>query len=220
MDGNDGFPGLAPQFPPGSEPQPRSRLVATLRRIDGWGPRAWREVSGAWRLRHGVMALDDTESGVGDDEGAVACHLVLDAHGLGDEEPVATCDWVLRSAWAGLLPRAGIDASTYRPTAMIQATNACFMRRPTTGGSTLYLRLVIRLPFAGMCCDGKRFLRFVTRLETFAGSLSRARERPTLAAHRRAVAVQRALRAALPGRGLVAFLADGSRLARRGDGAA
>jgi predicted ABC-class ATPase len=82
----------------------------------------------------------------------------------------------------------------------------------------LLLRLLVRLPLAGMCCDGKALRRFLTRIERFAQELGRSARRPDLRAHRLAVARQQALRSALTKHGLVAFIGDGARLARAGDG--
>ncbi len=213
----DGFPGIPPLFPLAADPPPRSRreLAATLRRIDGWGPRAWREVLGSWRLASGVLVVEELEAGAEPDD-RVNAHVVVDASGLGtpDRTPAggaATCDWVLRQAWSTLLARPAITASTHQPGAAVAATNACYLEH---GGKRLCLRLLLRLPLAGMCCDSPRFARFVRALESFARALAVRRRRPGLDAHRRAVAIQERLRAALPGQGLVAFLGDGSRLAR------
>jgi hypothetical protein len=211
----------APLFPLATEdpPAPRRELLATLRRIDGWGQGAWREIYRSWRLRHAVLVVDDLEPGIGrdPDDRVISALLVVEDHVLGDDPAHhdATADWVLRTLWSGLMPRLAVTATTHRPGASVQATNACLFAPPRPGQrAALLLRLLVRLPMAGMCCDGKRFIRLLRQLDGFAAQLRERRARAGLAAHRRAVAVQRALRAALPGHGLVAFIGAGARLAR------
>src|ERR1043165_5545686 len=98
------FP-IAADPPPG----PRSELTATLRRIDGWGPGAWREVYRTWRLKQCLLSIDDLEAGGSrdDDDRVAAFVVVIPAHALGRPGDAAhdgaTCDWVLRRAWAELI---------------------------------------------------------------------------------------------------------------------
>ena len=212
---HDGMPGmraiapLAPTVVPGA----RRVLRATLSRIDGWGQRAWREIMGPWRLSAGVLVLSALEGGVDgvEDPHLVNAILVLPEHGLGGDatDATATCDWVLREAWRRLVPRALVPCTTYRPQSVVRAHNACWLQQ-----GQLHLRLLVRLPFAGMCCDGRRFGRFLRQLERFAATLVLRRARPSLARLRRCVRIQGRLRSALGSHGLVAFLGDGSRLAR------
>lgn len=208
-------------------PGPRSDLFATLRRIDGWGQGAWREVYCTWRLRHCLLVIDDLEAGVSRDEDdrVAAFVVVIPGHALGRPGEVgrdaATCDWVLRRAWDEVIDGAPLTVTTHRPGQAVRATNACLFAVPTPGQPpTLVVRLLVRLPMAGMCCDGKALMRFLRRIERFAERLCRRRARPTLERHRHAVAVQQALRAALDDHGLVAFIGEGARLARAGDGTA
>ena len=216
-------------FPIPTEPAPsrRSALFATLRRIDGWGQGAWREVYCAWRLRHCLLSIDDLEAGVSRDEDdrVAAFVVVIPGHTLGrpgdPARDAATCDWVLRQAWDGLLDGANLTVTTHRPGQAVRAGNACLFTAPSPGQEpALVLRLLVRLPMAGMCCDGKALMRFLRRIEAFAAGLCRRGTRPALARHRQAVAVQQALRAALAEHDLVAFIGDGARLARAGDGTA
>jgi hypothetical protein len=213
---DDGLPGLAPlsPLPPEVKVGRRRDLFAALTRIDGWGSRAWREIMGAWRLHDGALVVEELEAG-SDDDDRVNVFAVLDRHGLGggpgDED--ATADWALRRAWAELLARCPVDTLTHRPGAAVVATNACWLE-----GDRLLLRLLVKLPYAGMCCDGKRMARFVRAVERFLSRFASRRRRPDLDAHRRAVAIQRALRAALDRHGLIAFVGDGSRIARGVDG--
>ena len=211
----DAFPGMPAiqVLPPETAPRPRRELIETLAKIDGWGPRAWREIMGAWRLRHCSMALAALESGIdGDqDENQVTLILILRDTTLGGrvEESDATCDWLLREAWRTLLVAPAVRLQTYRPRAEVRASNACWQEQ-----GAYHLRLFATLPFAGMCCDGKRFARLVRALERFARVLTSRRSHPGLAALRRCVRIQRRLRARLPELGLVGFLGDGAAIAR------
>ena len=199
-----------PALDPGVRVRSRSALFATLRRIDGWGPLAWKEMYAAWRIRGGALTVEPREREVDPDADHVALTLILD-HGLGATEPIATADWVLRQAWAQLLAKAPVALTAVRPTAAVRATNAC---RCAEGRITL--RLVAELPYAGMCLDGRRFAKLVRQCEMFAAQF--ARPTPALVAHRRAVAIQQALRAALPRYHLCAFLGAGGVLPRAADG--
>lgn len=208
-------------------PGPRSELSATLRRIDGWGPGAWREIYRTWRLTQCLLSVDDLEAGVSRDEDdrVAAFVVVIPGHALGRPgdaaRDAATCDWVLRRAWDEVLTGAPLTVTTHLPGQVVRATNACLFRAPSPEApAALTLRLLVRLPMAGMCCDGKALMRFLRRIERFAAGLCRRRARATLEHHRHAVAVQQALRSALDAHGLVAFVGDGARLARAGDGTA
>ena len=192
-------------LPPISEQRPIARLRAALRRIDGWGPVAWREILGAWRFPHGVLVVTVPEDGAEDER---IVWLVID-HALRAEAPVATADWVLRAARATVLPTAPVRLWTLDPGSDIRPTTACFFLQ-----GRLHLRLHVDLPYLGMCLDAKGFGRLVRRLEGFAADLAEVRSRPTLQRQRRTVAVAQALRAALPTHGLVAFAARGARLPR------
>jgi len=113
--------------------------------------------------------------------------------------------------WAQLIAKAPVALTTVRPTAAVRTTNACI-----SAEGRIILRLVAELPYAGMCLDGRRFARLVRCCEVFAAHITRPA--PALAAHRRAVAVQHALRAALPRYHLCAFLGAGAVLPRAADG--
>ncbi len=192
-------------LPPCSEQRPISRLRGALRRIDGWGPVAWREILGAWRFPHGVLVVTVPEDGAEDER---ILWLVID-HGLGVAAPVATADWVLRAAREALLSKSPVRLWTLDPGSDVRPTTACFVHQ-----GRLHLRLHVELPYFGMCLDAKGFGRLVRRLEGFAADLADVRPRPSLQRQRRTVAVAQALRAALPAHGLVAFAARGARLPR------
>ena len=192
----------------------RRDLYATLRRIDGWGPNAWREVIGAWALRGCTVVFDPDESVLvtGDHSEADGCSIFLSIpHRLGQSESIATADWALRETWWHFVPSAGVRVTMLRPGQAIRATNACLVQ-----GEHLVLRMRLGWPYQGMCIDAGGMRRLIRRLEGLAARL--AMPTPGLHAHRRCVARARALRAALPEHGLVAFLAVGARLARSADG--
>ncbi len=199
-------------------PGPRRALFAQARRIDGWGPRAWREVMGSWELDGCQVSFSEQEAREADDEDVTIVLAVTD-HGLGTAaDRTTTCDWVLRRCWQILLGAPAIQVRTHLPGAAIRATNACWFQEPSAGAqAALCVRLEAVLPLAGMCCDGRRLVRFLKQLEIFAADLRARRRRPDLAAHRHAVELQHALRAALPALGLVAFLGEGALLARDAD---
>ncbi len=205
---------VAPQAA-AAQARPRRELMAALARIDGWGPGAWREVLAAWRLERAVLVVEPVEGG--DQLDANATLLIDDRRfpraAAGTAVADACADWLLRRAEADLIAGSPVRCATLTPNEAVLATNACWL---DDGAPPLAcLRLRLRLPMQGMCIDGTVFARFVRRCERFL-----AATRTGWRAHARAVAVQRALRAALPAHGLVAFLGDGSRIARHGARAA
>jgi len=44
-----------------AEVKPLAELLETVARIDGWGPRAWREVLGVWRLPSCDLGIEERE---------------------------------------------------------------------------------------------------------------------------------------------------------------
>jgi hypothetical protein len=198
-----------------AEIRPLAELLETLARIDGWGPRAWREVLGAWRLPACDLGLEEREGPPCEEGGEVIASLVFRAPRWGRPRHVADgtaiADWLLRQARSGLLPRFGLSASTIDPGDAVRQTNACFTV-PAGRGSDLVLRFTLQLPFAGMCIDGEAFARAIGLLGRWARGIQQTQ--PGLRAHRHSLVVQRALREALPAQGLVAFIGDGALLAR------
>lgn len=199
-----------------AEIRPLKELLETLARIDGWGPRAWREVLGAWRLPACDLGLEEREGPPCEEGGEVIASLVFRAprwarvRDPGDG--VAVADWLLRQARSALLPRLGLGSETIDPGEAVRPSNACFALPAERGDADLVLRFSLRLPFAGMCIDGEAFARALGQLGRWARGIQQSQ--PGLAAHRRSLALQRALREALPAYGLVAFIGDGARLAR------
>lgn len=190
---------------PARPPRSGRELYAALERIDGWGPLAWREVYGAWRLGRSILVLEPRELGPGRQAEAMAFLILPDR--LGRREPVATCDWLLRRAWRRLLAACPIEAACVRPGQAVRPSNGCF---PLADGRPC-LRLELTWPQAGAGLDAGRFAAFVRACAVFARDL---RPDASLARFRRVVARQRALRSALPGLGLCAFLGEGSLPAR------
>jgi hypothetical protein len=230
--------GIRPRVPAPPEPssplgdgsaRPRRELDAVLTRIDGWGMLAWKEILGCWQLRGCRVRFAPIESSrhvayhdVDDEPNDVAAYVFLpgdlfdeDVVALGKAEQTALCDWILRLAWRRLLRDAPVRAYTYEPGDRVIATNACYIVE-----RMLAVRLAVRLPMAGMCCDTVAFRKFTRRMETFARAYGERTERRSLSQLLRSIRVQEALRASLPRQGLVAFLADGALLARDRDGAA
>ncbi len=201
------------------QPGTRATLLASLRRIDGWGPVAWREVFGLWSLGHDANVLlepGDPAAGPDGAGGPFAATLFLPAPNGHVDDDVALADWALRRFWRDLQPRLSTRFDTLRPAASVRATSACHVVR--TGRSPiLHLRGWLWPTTAGMCIDATRFIRVLAALRRFAAGLPRAWDSPALRAHVRTVRRQRLLRAALDARGWVAFLADGARIARDGD---
>ncbi|MCX8039146.1 MAG: ABC-ATPase domain-containing protein [Planctomycetota bacterium] len=200
---------------PGEDLRPGEELLAALARIDGWGPRGWQELLGAWRFPAVDLALEEREREPLAAGGRLLLGVVWRAPRWARPEDagdaVAIADWLLRQAHAALLPRLGVAASTIDPGDAVRATNAAFFH-----GRDLCLRLLLQPPQSGLGIDSERAAAALGQLLRWARHLPR--QRAALAAHRQSLRVQRALRAALPARGLVAFLADGARLARAADG--
>lgn len=207
------LPDVLPPIAADAEIRPLAELMQTLARIDGWGPRAWREVLGAWRLPACDLGLEEREGPPCEEGGEIIASIVLRAPRWGRPrdpgDATAIADWLLRRARTDLLPGVGLSAETIDPGDALRPSNACFA---VPGTADLALRFSLLLPFAGMCIDGESFARAVGRIVRWSRAVQAAQ--PGLRAHRRCAAVQRALREALPRCGLVAFIGDGSLLAR------
>ena len=101
-------------------PRPWAALCAVLTRIDGWGPLAWREALGAWRIGRGrsvVLAVADPDA---DDPLRVRLTLLIDGGLPGGD---AACDWALRR-FAAAVERLPLRVETLRPGAAVRATTA------------------------------------------------------------------------------------------------
>ncbi len=176
-------------------------LWAALRRIDGWGPRAWRETHGRYRAGRILLAIEGPLGG--DAEREVVVQVAL-AAAAGPALPVA--DWALRQAWASGGPCTdGSGLICLRPGPTVRATTAA-----RTEDGRLVMTFSQRLPYAGMCCDARAFGRGIRQLLAWAARVGRTSAGRR--AHVRAWQAQQALRADLGRQGLSAFLADGSRL--------
>ena len=217
------FPDSESILPAPEDIRSSKRLRAELRRIDGWGPLAWKEILGAWRLSaHAVIVITVPEQEDDSDGDERLAHLVID-HGLGTPAPggdaTAMADWVLRGPVAKMLLKPAIRAWSLQPGSAVRATNACWF-----ADQHLVVRLHFTLPYAGMGIDPRRVGRFIVQVKRMADELAMtaAREtlssRATLRAQRRSVAKQQALRAALVPNGLVAFVSEGAILPRSAGG--
>ncbi len=204
-------------LPAAEDIRPLSRLRAELRRIDGWGSFAWKELLGAWRLSPQAVVVITTPEMDDDGDPDVRIGFLVVEHGLGQPtstgDAVAMADWVLRGPTALLLHKPAIRAWTLNPGQAVRATNACWL-----DATQLVLRLHFELPYAGMGIDPLRVGRFLGQMTRLANNLAADIARPALRAQRRSVARQQALRAALPAHGLVAFIGEGARLPRAHDG--
>ena len=214
------LPAVESILPEAGDIRPWSRLRAELRRIDGWGSFAWKELLGAWRITPQavlVITTPELDDLGGDADPDVRVAFLVVEHALGrptsTADAVAIADWVLRGPTAALLSKPAVRAWTLDPGQVIRASNACWLE-----ATQLVLRLHFELPYAGMGIDPRRVGRFLAQVAQLARALAAVGPRPGLRAHRRSVARQRALRAALPEHGLVAFIGEGSRLPRAADG--
>ena len=217
------FPDSEPILPAAEDVRHIRRLRSALRRIDGWGPLAWKEILGAWRLSaHAVIVITIPEQEDDSDGDERLAHLVID-HGLGTPAPggdaTAMADWVLRGPVAKMLTKPAIQAWSLQPGPAVRATNACWF-----AGQQLVVRLHFSLPYAGMGIDPRRVGRFIAQVSRMADELAMTTaratlsSRATLSAQRRSVAKQQALRAALVPNGLVSFISEGSTLPRAAGG--
>lgn len=195
-------PPVAP-LPAGVEVRPLRDLARILRQIDGWGEHGWRLIHGAWRLPNATLVIEPREA---DGDPLVTVVLPSPLRSTGSADAIAIADWALTQLRTQVVAPSTVRCVTATPQQAVRATTAAFLLE-----GNLCLRLMVRLPFAGLCCDGQRFRRFVGELARFATGL---RADAALKRLRRCVAIQEALREALPRHGLIAFLATGSRLAR------
>ncbi|GDY12463.1 hypothetical protein LBMAG53_13410 [Planctomycetota bacterium] len=204
-------------------PRPLRELRREARRIDGWGPIAWRETHGWWRLPGGLLGIEPSlsviERGDGDELSVTLVSDALPREPWRNREPVAWCDWCWRQAVAavGDLPERQRDRLRLAaPTAAVRATTSATLWQDPAGNDRLVLRLGLRPPYAGMGCDGQRFLALVAVLQTMLAQATDPRRAKARASHARAVAVQRALRERLDEFGLCAFIGCGALIARDG----
>ncbi len=211
------FPEAESVLPSPEDIRPVSALRTALRRIDGWGPLAWKELLGGWQLSpHAVLTFSLPELDVDGDADERVCFLVV-KHGLGEPtdagDAIAMADWMNRELNATLFAQPAIRAWSLRPGQAVRASNACWF-----ADGLLMVRMQVELPYAGMGIDPARVARFVTQVARIAADLATLRSRPRLQAHRRSLHRQRLMRAALPAHGLVAFIGDGAVLPRNANG--
>ena len=197
----------------------REPLHALLRRIDGRGYPAYRELRGRWSLGAVVVLVDHVQ---GDPFAApsrvrLRVETGIAAGVTGDPtRRRAAEDWLLRRFGEDLTGRRrgsgrSGEIGVLRPGPDVSERTAL---RLLPGGCA-EVRLTVGLPAQGRRVQGRE------AWELLSGDLPRAAEAiagchaaPGLAAHIHSVAVQGALRGQLRALGLVAFIADGSVLPR------
>ncbi|MBI2195334.1 MAG: ABC-ATPase domain-containing protein [Planctomycetes bacterium] len=207
----------------------RQELLRTLQSIDGLAFGAYRELYGGWRLEGLDLFINHVPA---DHHGPPAHFVIWTALASLGFDPsfwdrrwkrVAAADFFLRAFREAIGPQpAGSRGSgmsglleTDAPGQAVEERNACFV-----DSDALELRLVAGLPSAGMTIlvdELQAMLRLLERAIE-AALTPRPQVREALAAHIRTAEVQDALRAEALRRGLIAFVADGSLLPRRGGG--
>lgn len=203
------------------------RLVDTLRRIDGRGYRAYQDLRGRYRGRGFVLHVDRVQ---GDPFAAPSeLRAVLEPAfaGFGEAElgsavrRVALADFLTRSLGSAVARRGGRrmgSGSSGRigvcPCGQeILERTAC----EVTAGAEVTVRFTVGLPAEGRRIAGRAAATLLAEElpALLADSLRRdGLDGEALVRHVDAAEDQQALRAALRGRGLVAFLAEGARLPR------
>lgn len=196
-----------------------ARLEALLRRIDGGPYNRLHALKGAWRVGAVVVEVDHVQ---GDPFAAPSAVRVTTPTGIdpaccahpGDR--VAAEDWLLRRFGDGLQgPRVGSGRSgelaVYRPGPEITRRSAVRL----LADGRVEVRMGVGLPAQGRRVLGEAAYRLLARtVPAAAARLQGVGGDAGLAAQVRSVRRQAALRAQLEGRGLVAFVADGSVLPR------
>ena len=200
------------------EPQPAEEAARRLARIDGRGYKAYREIEGAWRLQPGVvLCIDRVQADPYAPPSAARLQVDLDRSGLpaglcrGSAGTVAFCDFLARKAAAA----ASGGLVVHGPGAEVLARSTVCVEPDEPG--LLELRLGVALPASGRRIRGREAERLLLdRAARLAAATltDRGVEAAALRAHVEAVEDQRALRAQLEERGLVAFVAEGAVLPR------
>ena len=188
-------------------------LARTLDRIDGRSYPAYRDIRGVWDLPGGELVVDHVQ---GDPYASPSRIRVRVPSSLGAhteaQDRIATEDWLLRR-FAAALPstsrgsgRSG-QLEVYRP-----GPEVCLRSAVTLHPDHIEVRLR-----AGLPAKGRRVLarQAVAMFHTdLATAMTALHGRDGLTRHLASVRRQRALRDALDGADLVAFVADGSVLPR------
>ncbi len=197
----------------------RSRLESLLRRIDGRSYPAYRDLQGRWRAGELEIAVDHVQ---GDPFATPSRLRIFAPTGIDEgtcrdpDRRAAAEDWLLRRFGHRLSgEKRGSGGSgqlrVYRPGPEITARSA--LRLHADG--TAELRLQAGLPARGRRILGHEAAALLLEdLPRAAQRLRPGRFAEHLEAHIASVRTQRALRRQLRGRGLVAFVADGSILPR------
>jgi len=201
-------------------------LTDALRRIDGKSYRAYKDLSGrAFANQHLNLHIDHVQ---GDPFAAPSRLRAFVPHAVADFSPdlydrevrrIALADLVTRRFARAARRREGRSGSGKSGIIEIDAPNQEVLARSCCAidDEGITLRFSVGLPAAGRRVLGRAAVALLTgdlleviRDATFAPEDDRQAQRIT-----EAVETQRHLRAQLDARGLVAFIADGSRLPRR-----
>ena len=201
-------------------------LESTLRRIDGRGYRAYRDIEGAYRFDSFTLRIDHVQGDPFAAPSRVALVVPQDTAGFPSETYAtgpanrALADFLTRGlagACAGASRRAGSGKSG---AVSIDAPGPEILERTSVlvDGGAVEARLAVGLPAAGRRVLGREAARILLHAlpEIAESALAyRALDASALREHLAAVEDQVALREALAGEGLVAFVADGAVLPRR-----
>ena len=199
-------------------------LADVLARLDGAGYGAYKQLGGSWRLPGAQVLVDRVQSDPYAPPSLVRVRVAHDVArippALIDTEPkrVASGDFLTRAfrrAAQALAPRGGKEAGAIT----IQHTGQEILRRSSVlvEDAAVEIRCEIALPAAGRRIKARAAQRLLT--EALPDVVERAvhhdrLDGPAFEAHVRAHLDGERLRAQLPGRGLVAFVADGAVLPR------
>ncbi|MDO4918016.1 ABC-ATPase domain-containing protein, partial [Kocuria sp.] len=207
----------------------RTDLAQTLRRLDGGSYGAYKQLKGSWRLGDAELVLDRVQSDPYAPPSLARVRLPLGDTGLGaalistHDRRVAVGDFLTREfarAARELGPHGGKDSggiSIQRTGQEILERSSVLVGDPAAADPHVEVRCEIALPAAGRRIKGHAAHRLLT--EVLPGVVDRALRLPNLDvraldAHVTAHLDAQHLRAQLPQRGLVAFVADGAVLPR------
>jgi len=210
---------------------PARELRATLRRLDGKGYKAYKDLAGRYAFDDFTLAIDHVQ---GDPFGAPSRLRALvpaatagfpEALRHGESRRVALCDALTRAfaARASALsrPRGSGGSGTLAmdtPGQAVLARSSVVLDTPAVGTGGLEARFVAGLPARGRSIDGAAAEAMLCRevpalvAETLRWASA---DGALLNRHAETVEDADALRAQLAARGLVAFVADGAILPRR-----
>lgn len=206
--------------------RPERELRARLAALDGRGYPAYRSLAGPWRLGAWLLVLDHVQGDPFAEPSRVRLRAPAAALGLPSwayetaTRRVATADYLHRALARALARHSAVRGSGHSGQLRVPLPSQAVLRRSTVQldpEGTVELRLRVGLP-----ARGRRILAaeaWATLGEALPAALrdvvAALARHEALRAHLATVEDAQALRAALEAHGLVAFVADGSLLARR-----